>query len=45
MEVVREGKHIYSDIELDRAEGEQIEALKARSQQPIPDDPLVPELP
>lgn len=28
---------IYSDIELDRAEGSRIEELKARSQQPIPD--------
>ncbi|MFQ6122305.1 MAG: NADH-quinone oxidoreductase subunit B [Dehalococcoidales bacterium] len=35
MEVGR--RYIYSDTELDRAEGEQIEALKARSQQPIPD--------
>lgn len=30
-------RYIYSDVELDRAEGEQIEALKARSQEPIPD--------
>ena len=30
-------RYIYSDVELDRAEGEQIEALKAGSQQPIPD--------
>jgi NADH-quinone oxidoreductase subunit B len=30
-------KHIYSDIELDRAEGEAVAALKAASQQPIPD--------
>ncbi len=30
-------RYIYSDAELDRAEGEQIEALKARSQEPIPD--------
>jgi len=30
-------RHIYSDIELDKAEGEAIEALKVRSQQPIPD--------
>jgi len=29
--------HFYSDAELDKAEGEQIEALKAHSQQPIPD--------
>lgn len=27
----------YSDIELDKAEGEQIEALKLRAQEPIPD--------
>jgi len=31
------GRYIYSDTELDRAEGEQIEALKARAQEPIPD--------
>ena len=37
MEVAGEEKHIYSDIELDRAEGEQIEALKALSQQPLAD--------
>ncbi len=30
-------KYIYSDMELDRAEGEAIEALKESSQQPIPD--------
>jgi len=30
-------RYIYSDVELDGAEGEQIEALKARSQEPIPD--------
>lgn len=30
-------KYIYSDTELDQAEGEQIEALKAGSQQPILD--------
>lgn len=30
-------RYIYSDVELDKAEGEQIEALKAHSQQPIPD--------
>jgi NADH-quinone oxidoreductase subunit B len=29
--------YIYSDIELDKAEGEQIEALKVRAQEPIPD--------
>jgi len=37
MEVGEARKYIYSDTELDQAEGEQIEALKARSQQPIPD--------
>ena len=38
MEVVEgTGKHYYSDTELDRTEGEGIEALKERSQQPIPD--------
>ena len=37
MEVSGARSYIYSDTELDRAEGEQIEALKARSQQPIPD--------
>jgi len=30
-------RYIYSDTELDRAEGEAIESLKAHSQQPIPD--------
>ncbi len=30
-------RHIYPDLELDRIEGEAIEALKTRSQQPIPD--------
>ncbi|TET25452.1 MAG: NADH-quinone oxidoreductase subunit B [Dehalococcoidia bacterium] len=35
MEVARE--HIYSDADLDRVEGNQIEALKAHSQQPFPD--------
>ena len=30
-------EYIYSDTELDRAEGEAIEALKKHSQQPIPD--------
>ena len=30
-------RYIYSVVELDRAEGEMIEALKAGSQQPIPD--------
>ncbi len=37
MEVGRDKGHIYPESELDRAEGEQIEALKARSQQPFPD--------
>jgi len=37
MEVGEARKYIYSDTELDQAEGEQIEALEARSQQPIPD--------
>ena len=37
MEVGEAKKYIYFDTELDRAEGEQIEALKKRSQQPIPD--------
>jgi len=35
MEINR--RYIYSDIELDKAEGEQIEALKARAQEPFPD--------
>ena len=30
-------KYVYSETELDRAEGEAIESLKAHSQQPIPD--------
>lgn len=30
-------KYIYADTELDKAEGEVIEALKGHSQQPIPD--------
>ncbi len=33
----RTGIYVYSDKELDRTEGEVIEALKAHSQQPIPD--------
>ena len=33
----RTKRYIYADAELDRTEGEQIEALKARSQEPIPD--------
>ena len=37
MEIESSSKYIYSDIELDRAEGEIIETLKANSQQPIPD--------
>jgi NADH-quinone oxidoreductase subunit B len=37
MEVAKVGKYIYSDIELDRAEGQVIEDLKANSQQTIPD--------
>ena len=37
MEIGEAKKYIYSDIELDKAEGEHIEALKADSQQPIPD--------
>ncbi len=37
MEVGSSKKYIYSDTELDKAEGEVIESLKAHSQQPIPD--------
>jgi len=37
MEVDMTPRHIYSDAELDRTEGEAIEALKRSSQQPIPD--------
>ena len=37
MEVRGAGKYIYPDVELDRTEGEVIEALKAQSQQPISD--------
>jgi len=37
MEIGEAKEYIYSATELDRAEGEQIEALKAHSQQPIPD--------
>ena len=33
----RTKRYIYADAELDRTEGEEIEALKARSQEPIPD--------
>ncbi len=36
MEVMPE-KYVYSGIELEKAEGEAIEALKARSQQPFPE--------
>jgi len=37
MEVGGAKKYIYPDAELDRAEGEEIEALKAQSHRPIPD--------
>ena len=37
MEVGGAGKYVYPAADLDRAEGEAIEALKAGSQQPIPD--------
>ena len=37
MEVGRAGLYVYSDTELDRAEGEAIESLKAHCQQTIPD--------
>ena len=38
MEIVeRTGLHVYAATELDRTESETIEALKERSQQPIPD--------
>ena len=37
MEVDITKRYIYPDTELDRTEGEAIEALKERSQQPIPD--------
>lgn len=37
MEVERTGRYIYPDIEIDRHEGEVIETLRARSQQPMPD--------
>ena len=33
----RAGLYIYSDTQLDKEEGERIEALKASSQQPLPD--------
>ena len=37
MEIGEAKEYIYSATELDRAEGEQIETLKAHSQQPFPD--------
>jgi len=37
MEVAKPGRYVYSDTELDRVEGQEIEELKARSQQPLPD--------
>jgi len=37
MEVGRAGLYVYSDTELDRAEGEAIQSLKAHCQQAIPD--------
>ncbi len=37
MEIGEARKYIYPDAELDRAESAEIEKLKARSQQPIPD--------
>ncbi len=37
MEVGPTGRYIYSDVDLDQHEGEIIEALKANSQQPLPD--------
>ena len=37
MEVAKARKYAYSDTELDQTEGKIIEALKAHSQQPIPD--------
>jgi len=37
MEVGRAGLYVYSDTELDRAEGAAIESLKAHCQQAIPD--------
>ena len=37
MEVTGEREFIYSDTELDRTEGQNIETLKAQSQQPIAD--------
>jgi NADH-quinone oxidoreductase subunit B len=37
MEITGESRHIYADIELDRYEGEQIEALKAATGEPLRD--------
>lgn len=37
MEIEKVRKYIYDDIELDRAEGEVIEEVKAKSQQTLPD--------
>ena len=37
MEVGRAGLYLHPDTELDRAEGEAIESLKAHCQQAIPD--------
>ncbi|MBI2852906.1 MAG: NADH-quinone oxidoreductase subunit B [Chloroflexi bacterium] len=37
MDLVPTRRFVYSDADLDQHEGEVIEALKARSQQPIPD--------
>lgn len=37
MEVGPSKRYVYSDVDLDRSEGQVIETLKARSQQPIPD--------
>ncbi len=37
MEVGSESRYIYPDRELDRAEGQIIETLRANSQQPLPD--------
>ena len=46
MEVDITKKQVYSSVEIDRVEGQGIEALKARSQQPIldPDEWLTQEL-
>jgi len=37
MEVAKPGRYVYSDTELDRVEGQEIEDLRSRSQQPLPD--------